>query len=82
MSQSVSSKAGVCSPDNSDQLIIALEPEAAAIFCGERKMRDFADEKGDANVSDVFARTGSRYVMMDIGGEFFFFDCSLKNLGR
>ena len=32
-------------------------------------MRDFADENGEASVSDVFTRTGSRYLMMDIGGK-------------
>ena len=32
-------------------------------------MRDFADEKGDASVSDVFTSPGSRYLMMDIGGK-------------
>ena len=32
-------------------------------------MRDFADEKGDASVSDVFTRQGSRYLMMNIGGK-------------
>ena len=31
-------------------------------------MRDFADETGDASVSDVLGRPGQRYVMMDIGG--------------
>ena len=53
---------------NPEQLKIALEPEGAAIFCRERKMRDFTDENGDADVSDVFVRPGARYVMMDIGG--------------
>lgn len=31
-------------------------------------MRDFTSEKGDAGVSDVFARPGSRYLVIDIGG--------------
>ena len=31
-------------------------------------MRDFADETGDASVSDVLGRPGQRYIMMDIGG--------------
>ena len=29
------------SPENRDQLMIALEPEAAAIFCHEKNLRDF-----------------------------------------
>jgi len=62
------SKAGIASPESKEQLIIALEPEGGAIFCRERKMRDFADETGDAGVSDVLTRPGQRYVMMDIGG--------------
>jgi len=62
------SKAGIASPESKEQLIIALEPEGGAIFCRERKMRDFADQTGDASVSDVLGRPGQRYVMMDIGG--------------
>lgn len=61
-------KAGIASPESKEQLIIALEPEGGAIFCRERKMRDFADQTGDASVSDVLGRPGQRYVMMDIGG--------------
>ena len=30
-------------------------------------MRDFADETGDASVSDVLGRPGQRYVVVDIG---------------
>ena len=65
------SKAGIASPDNTEQLIIALEPEGGAIFCRERKLRDFVDQTGDASVSDVLVRPGLRYVMMDIGGTYF-----------
>ena len=52
-----------------EQLLIALEPEAASIHCREMKMREFANEKGDATVSDVFARPGSKYLVIDIGGK-------------
>ncbi|KAJ7353719.1 hypothetical protein OS493_032589 [Desmophyllum pertusum] len=61
-------KAGIASPDNTDQLIIALEPEGGAIFCRERKIEDFADQTGDACIYDVVYRPGLRYLMMDIGG--------------
>ena len=61
-------KAGIASPDNTDQLIIALEPEGGAIFCREGKMADFTDQTGAASVSDVLVRPGLRYLMMDIGG--------------
>lgn len=61
-------KAGIASPDDPEQLLIALEPEAASVYCREKKMRDFTSERGDASVSDVFARPGSRYLVIDIGG--------------
>ena len=61
-------QAGIVSKDAPDQLFIALEPEAASICCREMKMREFTSEKGDANISDVFARPGSKYLVIDIGG--------------
>lgn len=61
-------QAGIVSKDAPDQLLIALEPEAASIYCREMKMREFKSEKGDANISDVFARPGSKYLVIDIGG--------------
>ena len=61
-------QAGIVSKDAPDQLLIALEPEAASIYCREMKMREFNSEKGDANISDVFARPGSKYLVIDIGG--------------
>ena len=62
------SKAGITSENTKEQLIIALEPEGGAIFCRERSLRDFSDQKGDANISDVFTRPGHSYAMVDIGG--------------
>lgn len=61
-------EAGIVSKDAPDQLLIALEPEAASIYCREMKMREFSTEKGDADISDVFARPGSKYLVIDIGG--------------
>ena len=61
-------QAGIVSKDASDQLLTALEPEAASIYCREMKMREFKSEKGDANISDVFPRPGSKYLVIDIGG--------------
>lgn len=55
--------------DNPEQLLIALEPEAASMYCREMKMREFTNEKGDASVSDVFARPESKYLVVDIGGK-------------
>lgn len=52
-------KAGVGSPSNPEQVVIALEPEAASVYCRERKMRDFVSESGsnDVSVSDTIAHT-------------------------
>lgn len=61
-------KAGIASADNPEQLLIALEPEAASIHCRDKKMKDFTSEKGDAGVSDVFARPAAKYLVVDIGG--------------
>ena len=58
------SQAGIAS----EQLIIALEPEGGAIFCRERSLKDFAYQKGDANISDVFTLPNCSYAMVDIGG--------------
>ena len=62
-------KAEMVSNKNPEQLLIALEPEAASIHCREMKMREFANEQGDATVSDVFARPESKYLVIDIGGK-------------
>lgn len=62
-------KAEIASADEPEQLLIALEPEAASIYCREKKMREFTSERGDASVSDVFARPGSKYLVIDIGGK-------------
>lgn len=59
----------MASDNNPEQLLIALEPEVASIYCREMKMREFTYEKGDASVSDVFARPESKYLVIDIGGK-------------
>ena len=61
-------KAGIASANNPEQLLIALEPEAASIHCRDKKMKDFTSERGDAGVSDVFARPAAKYLVVDIGG--------------
>lgn len=61
-------KAGIASANNPEQLLIALEPEAASIHCREKKMKDFTSERGDADISDVFARPAAKYLVVDIGG--------------
>ena len=61
-------KAGIASANSPEQLRIALEPEAASIHCRDKKMKDFTSERGDAAVSDLFARPAAKYLVVDIGG--------------
>ena len=61
-------QAGIASAENPEQIVIALEPESASVYCREKKMRDFTNERGDAGVSDLFARPGAKYLVIDIGG--------------
>ena len=56
------------SPENPDQLMIALEPEAAAIFCQEKKMSDFHSETGTKSVDGILSQPNSHYMVVDIGG--------------
>ena len=62
-------QAGVGSKDNPKQLIIALEPEAAAVFCWEKKLSQLENHKGvEADDSDL-PKPGNEYMVVDIGGE-------------
>lgn len=44
------------SPENPDQLMIALEPEAAAIFCQEKNLSDVQAEVGSRPVDGILSR--------------------------
>lgn len=63
-------QAGLECPSNPEQILIALEPEAASFYCMEQKMRDFVAESGtnDALVTDTISRIETQYVVVDIGG--------------
>jgi len=61
----------VGSPENPDQLIIALEPEAAAIFCQEKKMSDFHAGTGSRSVDGILAQLNTHYIVVDIGGKLY-----------
>lgn len=61
-------EAGLSSSINSDQVIIALEPEAAAVYCRQRKLREFVEEKGDEIVKDTLVPTKTQYLVIDNGG--------------
>lgn len=57
-------KAGLASPDDPDQLLIALEPEAASFYCRTLQMKDFLGETGEELVNEGLAS----YVVIDNGG--------------
>lgn len=54
-------KAGI----KSENLIIALEPEAASMYC--RKMPLYLSEKSDKDGIDIFS-PGNQYLVLDAGG--------------
>ncbi|XP_007478998.1 heat shock 70 kDa protein 12A isoform X2 [Monodelphis domestica] len=69
-------KAGMATSENPEQLIIALEPEAASIYCRKLRLHQMIDLSSKAAVngytsSDTvgagFAQ-GDRYVVVDSGG--------------
>ncbi|XP_059376173.1 heat shock 70 kDa protein 12A isoform X3 [Carassius carassius] len=69
-------KAGLVSRDNPDQLIIALEPEAASIYCRKLRLHQMVD-LGNKTSLNGYSPTenvgagmtqGDRYVVVDCGG--------------
>ena len=54
--------------------MIALEPEAAAIFCLEKKMDSFKRETGTGSVYAMLAQPNTHYMVVDIGGKLMTFD--------
>ena len=54
--------------DRPEQLVIALEPEAAAIFCTERKMDAIQSEKLNVSVDGLLSQLNAQYMVVDIGG--------------
>jgi len=61
-------QAGLAQPSDSSQLIIALEPEAAAVYCRQRKLREFVEEKGEETVKDSLVPANTQYLVIDNGG--------------
>ncbi|CAH3155053.1 unnamed protein product [Pocillopora meandrina] len=61
-------EAGLSSSIDSSQVIIALEPEAAAVYCRQRKLREFVEGKGDEVVKDTLVLTKTQYLVIDNGG--------------
>ncbi|XP_021109010.1 heat shock 70 kDa protein 12A isoform X4 [Heterocephalus glaber] len=69
-------QAGLASPENSEQLIIALEPEAASIYCRKLRLHQMIElsskavvngYSGSDTVGAGFAQ-GDKYVVVDSGG--------------
>lgn len=73
-------KAGIGSPDSPDQLIIALEPEAASVYCRKLRMHQlvpeapprvylFRDIIPELNTEPaVEEKPGTKYMVVDCGG--------------
>ena len=58
--------------ENPEQILIALEPEAAAISCLEKNMSDFQSETGASPVDGLLSQPNTHYMVADIGGTFSF----------
>lgn len=54
---------------NPGQLIIALEPETAALFCMERKISKLETERGSDLDDAKLAQPQTQYMVVDIGGD-------------
>ena len=63
------SQAGLVCRDHPEQLVIALEPEAAAISCTERKMDAILSEKLDVSMDGLLSQLNAQYMVVDIGGK-------------
>ena len=51
-----------------EQLVIALEPEAAALFCTEKKMEAIQSERPSVSVDGLLSQPNAQYMVVDIGG--------------
>uniref|UniRef100_A0A8C6WXU3 Uncharacterized protein n=1 Tax=Neogobius melanostomus TaxID=47308 RepID=A0A8C6WXU3_9GOBI len=57
-------QAGLVSSFTEDTLVIALEPEAASVWCKQLEPKDFIKDSGDR----VKLPVGAQYVVLDCGG--------------
>ena len=49
--------------------MIALEPEAASLFCRDKKLSEFVTERGSSSsFENNLAEPGTHYMVVDIGG--------------
>ena len=61
-------QAGLGSSTNPEQIMIALEPEAAALSCLDKSLSDFRSETGSGSVKGLLTQN-ARYMVVDIGGK-------------
>ena len=61
-------QAGIGSMTNPGQLVIALEPETAALFCMERKISKLESERVSDLEDGKLAQPQTQYMVVDIGG--------------
>ncbi|XP_036295076.1 heat shock 70 kDa protein 12A isoform X4 [Pipistrellus kuhlii] len=69
-------QAGLASPENAEQLIIALEPEAASIYCRKLRLHQMIELSSKSAVNGYSSRDtvgagfaqGDKYVVVDSGG--------------
>ena len=59
-------QAGYIKTKDSSQLLIALEPEAASLFCRGLDLNNFIT--GASNVTAASFGPGTRYLVIDAGG--------------
>lgn len=58
-------QAGLTSELNSNHLVIALEPEAASLYCRTLNPKKFA-----LSAQKIEAEEGTKYLVLDAGGEY------------
>ncbi|XP_019622013.1 PREDICTED: heat shock 70 kDa protein 12A-like [Branchiostoma belcheri] len=59
--------ANIVSKTNPQQLVIALEPESASLFCRELPVNQFVGQSGDGS-DKLNMPPGTRYMVVDCGG--------------
>lgn len=64
----MSLQAGIASPEDPDQLILALEPEAASYYCRKLPFSRFKGKNGDDVVKETLDKEEVPYMVVDNGG--------------
>ena len=62
-------QAGIASPEDPDQLILVLEPEAASYYCRKLPFSMFKGNHGDDVVKDTLDTEKVPYMVVDNGGK-------------